>query len=126
MVGEGAYPPGVTNDMLDAMEGPDDMWLPEPCCGYCEHFDGDRCTKDWNNMDESYYVPDRDDKSEYDWCEDYGWNGETLEYPRKPVKPVRRENQTDYQWKLAMRYYRQDMIEWQKLMWAIRREEEGE
>lgn len=121
---DGDYPPGVTGKMLDAMEGPDDMWIPEPCCKYCERYDGDRCTKDWNNMDEDYYVPDRDDKDEYDCCDDYGWNGETLELPRKPEKPVRRANQTDYQWQWTMRYYRQDMIRWQKIMMAIREREE--
>lgn len=34
---------------------------PEDGCWNCTHYDGDRCDKDWNNADEDYYVPDRDD-----------------------------------------------------------------
>ena len=121
---DGDYPPGVTGDMIP--EGPDDMWIPEPCCKYCEHFDGSWCTKDWNNMDSSYCVPDRDGKDDYDCCDDYGWNGETLEFPRKPEKPVRRKNQTDMQWTWTMRYYRQEMNKYRKAMLIIKREESEE
>ena len=30
-----------------------------------------RCHKYWNNNDECYYVPERDDKDAMDWCDDY-------------------------------------------------------
>ena len=43
----------------------------QPCCGNCIEYDGDRCHKDWNNNDDCYYIPDRDDKSPYDYCEDW-------------------------------------------------------
>lgn len=49
---------------------------PEPCCGFCTEYDGSRCMKRWNNLDECYYNPDLDDKEPEDWCEDYKWNGE--------------------------------------------------
>ena len=39
------------------------------CCGNCIEYDGDRCTLYWNNLDESYYLPDRDDKDPYDCCD---------------------------------------------------------
>ena len=41
-----------------------------PCCGNCSQYDGDRCMKEWNNLDECYYLPDRDDKEPEDVCED--------------------------------------------------------
>ena len=44
---------------------------PSACCGNCRHFNGDFCTKDWNNMDEAYKVSWRDAKEPDDWCEDY-------------------------------------------------------
>ena len=124
MVGEGAYPPGVTGKMIDALEGPDDMWIPEPCCGYCEMFDGSWCTKNWNNLDPAYRNPEKDERDDSDWCEDYQWNGETLEAPRKPEKPVRRKNQTDMQWTWTMRHYRQEMNRWRKAMLILKQEEE--
>ena len=42
-----------------------------PCCGNCFQYDGDRCMKEWNNLDECYYLPDRDDKEPEDVCEDW-------------------------------------------------------
>ena len=42
---------------------------PDNGCWNCKEYDGDRCHKDWNNNDECYYVPDRDDKEPEDWCE---------------------------------------------------------
>ena len=44
------------------------------CCGNCLHYFDDVCTKDWNNMDESYYIPDRDDKEPDDTCDDWEYN----------------------------------------------------
>ena len=43
----------------------------EPGCWNCFCYDGDHCTKDWNNLDPCYYLPDRDDKEPTDWCEDH-------------------------------------------------------
>lgn len=48
--------------------------LPEKGCWNCEAYDGDHCTKDWNNADESYYIPDRDDKEPEDYCDDWSYN----------------------------------------------------
>ena len=47
-------------------------------CWNCINFDSKReaCTLNWNNMDESNYIPDRDDRKPCDCCNDYEWNGE--------------------------------------------------
>ena len=42
-----------------------------PCCGNCREYDGNRCMKEWNNLDECYYIPDRDDKEPEDVCKDW-------------------------------------------------------
>ena len=44
-------------------------------CGTCSEYDGRRCKKNWNNLDDCYYVPERDDKEPDDCCEDYIWDG---------------------------------------------------
>ena len=44
--------------------------LPEPCCGNCKEYNGIHCTKYWNNLYESYYLPARDDKEPEDVCHD--------------------------------------------------------
>ena len=49
---------------------------PEPRCEFCWEYDGCRCHKEWNNNDDCYYDPDRDDKEPEDCCDDYEWNGE--------------------------------------------------
>ena len=40
-------------------------------CWNCLNFDWthEACTTNWNNMDESYYNPDIDDRNPDDWCE---------------------------------------------------------
>ena len=40
-------------------------------CWNCMNFDWNReaCTINWNNMDESYYNPDTDDRELTDYCE---------------------------------------------------------
>ena len=42
-------------------------------CWNCWNYDWKReaCTKNWNNLDESYYNPDVDDRDPTDWCEDH-------------------------------------------------------
>ena len=50
--------------------------LPEPSCGSCVHYDGNRCMKCWSDLDEEYYIPDRDDKNEDECCDDYEWDEE--------------------------------------------------
>ena len=44
---------------------------PDDGCWNCMNFDWNReaCTLNWNNMDESYYNPDIDDRELTDWCE---------------------------------------------------------
>ena len=49
------------------------------CCETCVHYDGRRCTKDWNNLDPAYYIPDRDDVEPWDHCEDYEYDKEFAE-----------------------------------------------
>ena len=38
------------------------------CCGNCKYFNGAFCTKDWNNLDESFNVTRRDAKDSGDFC----------------------------------------------------------
>ena len=44
---------------------------PEDGCWNCMNFDWRReaCTVNWNNMDESYYNPNTDDRNLTDYCE---------------------------------------------------------
>jgi len=75
---DGAYPPGVTGDMIDRLEDGVDV---EECCKNCIHYDASwcACTKEWNNMVPSYYVPDRDDVEEDGWCGDWELDESSLE-----------------------------------------------
>lgn len=113
---EGDYPPGVTGREPE-LNGIDEMWIPDDCCYYCTEYDGDRCHKEWNNNDEIYYVPERDDKEETDCCADYEWNGELLELPKEPKKPTRREGMKDWQWKIVFRNYLAEHDRWSKAYW---------
>ena len=47
--------------------------VPEPKkgCWCCMEYDGDRCHKEWNNNDDCYYIPCRDDKDPDDICETF-------------------------------------------------------
>ena len=69
---EGAYPPGVTGRMIDDYFG-DNRKEAVPACANCIHYDCRycSCTKEWNNLDESYYIPGRDDVDENHVCDDY-------------------------------------------------------
>ena len=42
-------------------------------CWNCRNFDWkhEACTLNWNNMDESYYNPDIDDREPTDYCDDH-------------------------------------------------------
>lgn len=46
---------------------------PEDGCWNCLNYDyrKEACTLTWNNMDESYYNPDTDDKDPDDWCPEH-------------------------------------------------------
>ena len=55
----------------------DDYEGDEVCC-FCIHYDGEHCTKEWNNADPAYYEPSRDDKKLYDSCEDFEPDYEVL------------------------------------------------
>lgn len=48
--------------------------LPERGCWNCMEYDGNRCMKDWNNADDCYYIPERDDKEPHDYCETWSFN----------------------------------------------------
>ena len=48
--------------------------LPEKGCWNCLEYDGNRCMKEWNNADDCYYVPERDDKEPGDYCDDWSLN----------------------------------------------------
>lgn len=63
---DGSYPPGVSSWMLHAyLDGLD------ACCNTCRHYDGQYCTRDWNNMDRDYCVPHRDERDPGDVCDEY-------------------------------------------------------
>lgn len=56
----------LTNDM-----NPD----VKPSCGNCWDFNGDYCTKYWNNADEDYCVQERDSREpDHEACEDWQYN----------------------------------------------------
>ena len=46
---------------------------PDDGCWTCMHFDWkhEACTVNWNNLDESYYNPDCDDRELTDYCENH-------------------------------------------------------
>lgn len=46
------------------------------CCGSCQHFDGDYCTKWWNNGEKPAVADDIDKVDVGDWCEDWETNEE--------------------------------------------------
>lgn len=122
----GDYPPGVTGNEPELNDIPD-MWIPDDCCRYCIYYDGDVCTREWNNGDEDYYVPERDDKLETDCCDHYEWNGELLELPKEPVKPKRSQYKDERIYKLAMNHYWSEHREWSRAYWKAidaRREDE--
>ena len=63
---EGSYPPGVTGKMID-QHFPD----MKECCGICRHYDGEYCTRLWNNLDRDYCIPGRDAREEFEVCDEY-------------------------------------------------------
>ena len=52
---------------------PDAPEEPANGCWNCRNFDWkhEACTLNWNNMDESYYNPDCDDRELTDYCDDH-------------------------------------------------------
>ena len=52
---------------------PDAPEEPANGCWNCRNFDWkhEACTLNWNNMDESYYNPDCDDRDPTDYCDDH-------------------------------------------------------
>lgn len=55
----------------DAMDRAEEREEPDDGCWNCMNFDWNHeaCTVNWNNMDESYYNPDIDDRELTDYCE---------------------------------------------------------
>ena len=53
--------------------GPEPQEKPADGCWNCLNFDWkhEACTLNWNNMDESYYNPDCDDRELTDICDDW-------------------------------------------------------
>jgi len=60
----GQFRQDMLKESLPFDEHPDGCWN-------CTHFDWNHeaCTTNWNNMDESYYNPDADDRNYEDYCE---------------------------------------------------------
>ena len=65
------YPDQYTARMYDKFGEPEPKEKPADGCWNCFNFDWRReaCTIGWNNLDESYYNPDIDDRDLTDWCE---------------------------------------------------------
>ena len=57
--------------MYDKYGEPEPQEKPADGCWNCMNFDWNHeaCTVNWNNMDESYYNPDVDDRKLTDYCE---------------------------------------------------------
>ena len=57
--------------MYDKFGEPEPQEKPADGCWNCRNYDPSRgaCTIRWNNLDESYYNPDLDDKEPDDYCE---------------------------------------------------------
>jgi hypothetical protein len=57
--------------MIDRYDEPEPKDEKENGCWNCMMYDGDRCTKEWNNLDPCYYISWRDDKEPDDYCDDW-------------------------------------------------------
>lgn len=57
--------------MYDRHGDPEPKEKPSDGCWNCMNFDWkhEACTLNWNNLDESYYNPDTDDRDLMDYCE---------------------------------------------------------
>lgn len=67
------------NNNPDTVQVPDRV-IPKPSCGSCYYYDcKGKCTLYWNNLDECYYNPCRDDREPDELCEEYIWDEETFE-----------------------------------------------
>lgn len=74
------------NGSPDAEDYPQEAFTPHTC-GSCRLFNGECCTKEWNNGDESYYIPDRDDRDpDNDTCDDIDYEQDWLDELRDPVR----------------------------------------
>lgn len=71
-------------------------------CGSCRLFNGDYCTKDWNNGEEDYCIPERDEKDpDFDYCDDIDYVEEWLDSEYGFRSPVRNEYSSDKAFKQA-------------------------
>ena len=63
----GNYPPGFSGMMLEQYFEQLDN---QPRCENCKHYNHKygACSVLWNNLDESYYIPNRDDCEPDDHC----------------------------------------------------------
>ena len=86
--------------LVDAGGG-DDYEMPQEAlsahtCGSCRLFDGDYCTKEWNNADESCCIPERDEKDpDTDTCDEIDYVEEWLDCEYGYRSPVRCEYSSD-------------------------------
>lgn len=78
----------------DGYEAPQEILSPHTCAS-CRKYD-DACTKEWNNCDEAYYVPERDDRDpDVDTCDDIDYREEWLDASYGFRDPVRCEYSSD-------------------------------
>ena len=85
----------VSNGGEDSYEMPQEALSPHTC-GSCRLFNGEYCTKEWNNADESYCIPERDEKDpDVDTCDDIDYQEEWLDCSCGFRLPVRCEYSSD-------------------------------
>lgn len=85
----------------DSYEVPQEAFSPHTC-GSCRKFNGEYCTKEWNNGDESYCIPGRDEKDpDTDTCDDIDYEEELLDSQYGFRDPVRCEYSSDKKYKQA-------------------------
>lgn len=78
---------------------PQEHWSAHTC-GSCRKFNGEYCTKDWNNGEEDYCIPERDEKDpDNDTCGDIDYEERELEGEFR--SPVRCEYDSDKDYEQA-------------------------
>ena len=88
-------------------------FLPAKECQYCKHYYGDVCSKEWNNRDESDYVPERDDREAEDTCDDWEWDEDMDDLLDSPRTPKREDYKTERSYLQAKKAVRQWIIQQQ-------------
>lgn len=82
-------------------------FLPDPVCEYCMKYNGEACTKCWNNNDESEYFPERDDRDPDDTCDEWEWDENEENLREEPLEPRREDYRTERAYRMAKKAVRE-------------------